>query len=99
MPAHELGGGVHDHVRAEVERLLVERRREGAVDRDDRAVLPRGAADGRKVRDCDQGVRGRLDPEEVGGAGSLDPGRRVRRVQARGRPAPLFQALVDQHKK
>ena len=46
MPADELGHRVHGHISPESQRALVERRREGVVDTENRATFPwRGAND------------------------------------------------------
>ena len=69
--AEVLGGGVHRHVAAELERALQRRRGEGVVGDRARAGAMRDVGDGGDVDALDQRVRRRLDPD--------DPRRRLQR--------------------
>jgi len=60
---------VHDHVRAECQRLLQEWRREGVVDADDRPGVAAGGAQSGKVGNVKQRIGGGLQPEQVCAAG------------------------------
>ena len=74
VPADELGRRVQDDVRAELERTLAQRRRERRIDHRERAALAGAGGDRRDVRDDDQRVRDRLDPDHVGALGRREDG-------------------------
>jgi hypothetical protein len=87
VAADELGGAVHDHVRAEGQGVLQQRRREGVVDADDGPGVAAGGAQGRQVGHLEQRIGGGLQPEQVcAGDGGLD-GRGVGQVDAVDGPA------------
>ena len=95
VAADELGGAVHDHVRAEGQGLLQQRRGEGVVDADDRPGAAAGGAQRGKVGHLEQRVGGGLQPEQVrAGDGGLD-GRGVGQVNAVDGPAPLLPGVGE----
>ncbi len=59
-----LGRRVNDQIGAEWNRLLPGRREEGVVDDDQSPTGPAECCDGLDVRDPQQGVAGRLDPQQ-----------------------------------
>ena len=66
VPADVLGRAVHDDVRAQVQRLLQVRRREGVVDAHERATAVRHLAHGVDVDHAEQRVGRRLQPHHAG---------------------------------
>jgi hypothetical protein len=81
---------VHDHVRAERQGLLQQWRRESVVDADDCPGVAAGGAQGGKVGNVKQRIRGGLQPEQVrAGDGGLDA-RGVGQINAVNGPAPLL---------
>ena len=92
MAAEELRRGVDDHVGAQRQRLLQQRRRERVVDDHARAGLARRGADRGHVGDVEQRVRRRLEPHQVGLEQLGDPGLRVRRRDALDPPRMVARA-------
>jgi hypothetical protein len=94
VPAHVLGGRVHDHVGAERERLLQVGGGEGVVHDQQRPRVVRHLGERGDVADAEQRVGRRLHPDDPGlarlhgGAHGLDRG------QVRRRPVDA-PALVD----
>ncbi|CAM5665895.1 hypothetical protein SSPIM334S_07589 [Streptomyces spiroverticillatus] len=76
VPAHVLGGRVHDDVRAQRDRLLEVGAGEGVVDDELRARRVRDLRDGGDVRDPEQRVGGRLDPHDLRTGRERGPDRR-----------------------
>ena len=68
VPAYVLRGGVHDHVRAEHQRLLQVGRGERVVHHEQRALVVRELRERADVGDREQRVRRRLHPHDRGGA-------------------------------
>ncbi len=66
VPAQVLGHAVEDEVRAEGQRLLKDRRGEGAVDDERRAGPVRDVGQGGDVGQAKDGVGGGLDVHELG---------------------------------
>ena len=64
VPGEVLGHGVHDDVRAVLERALHQGRRERVVDADERTHRVRRLDERREVGDLEHGVGRRLDPEQ-----------------------------------
>ena len=65
VAAHVLGRRMHDDVRAQLERALQNRRREGVVHDQQAPHLVRESRDGSNVRDQQERVRGRLHPHDL----------------------------------
>ena len=89
VAAEVLRGRVHDQVGAELKRPLDQRRRERAVDHHQRVRLAARGADGGQVGDRQQRVRRRLQPQQVGVGGELEPARRVLDADADHAPPAL----------
>ncbi len=68
VTADVLGGGVHDDVGPECQRVLQVRRGEGVVDDQQRTAVVGDPGQRSDVRDAEQRVGGRLDPEHPGPA-------------------------------
>jgi hypothetical protein len=66
MAGQDLRGGVHDEVRAVLQRAQQQRAEHGVVDRHPRARGVRGGDRGVEVRERQQRVRARLKPHQVG---------------------------------
>ncbi len=69
VAADELRRRVHDEVRTEVERTLAQRRREGRVDDGERSAGPRTRGDGGHVRNDQERVGDRLQPDQIRAVG------------------------------
>jgi hypothetical protein len=65
VPVEILRGGVHHEVRAEREGPLERWREEGVIGHDQRARTMPGLAHGAQVRDPQQRIARRLDPQQV----------------------------------
>ena len=96
VAADELRRRLHGHVGAERQWTLIERRREGVVDAEDRALLPRCRADRVQITDGQQRIRRRLQPDQVRRAAQLDPARRVGHRDALYRPSAAFLTGVGE---
>jgi hypothetical protein len=80
---------MHHEVGAQLERPLDQRRGQRAVDHHQRARLARSGADGRQAGDRQQWVGRRLEPQQVGVAGQVEPAPRVLDADACHAPPPL----------
>ena len=96
VAADEFGGAMHDHVRAEGQGLLQQRRGEGVVDADECPGPAAGGAQGGQVGHLEQRVGGGFQPEQVcAGDGGLDAGG-VGQVDPVDGPAAVLAGVGEQ---
>ena len=93
MPADELRRRLDGDIRAEIQRPLIERRREGVVHGEDRAGLAGRRPDRGEVGHRQERVGWRLEPHEIGRACGANPGRGVLEREPLDRPAVATLAL------
>ena len=96
VAAQVLGGRVHGDVRAQVQRPLEDRRGPGVVAHQARSHVVGQVGDGGDIGDTEQGVGGRLGPDQAsaGAQGGFDL-RQVRHVHKRRLQPPRPQNLAQ----